>query len=82
MTKDQIEAIFERARTWPPERQERAAELLLILEKQGRNVYVLDDEELAAIEEPEAQAARGEFLSDDEVEALFSRSRRPLRTLR
>ncbi len=77
MAKDQIEAIFERVRTWPPERQERAAELLLILEKEGPDVYVLDDEELAAIEEAEAQAARGEFLSDEEVEALFSRYRNP-----
>ena len=77
MTKDQIEAIFERVRTWPPEQQQRAAELLLVLEEQGRDVYVLDDEELAAIEEAESQAARGEFLSDEEVEALFSRYRSP-----
>ena len=77
MTKEQIEEIFERVRTWPAEQQERAAEFLLRLEEQGANVYVLDDEELAAIEEAEAQAARGEFLSDGEVEALFSRYRNP-----
>ena len=77
MTKEQIEQSFERVRTWPAEQQERAAELLLTLEEQGPNIYVLDDEELAAIEEAEAQVARGEFLSDEEVEALFSRYRNP-----
>lgn len=77
MTKDQIDQIFERVRTWPTEQQERAAELLLVLEEQDREIYVLNDEELAAIEEAEAQAARGEFLSDQDAEALFSRYRNP-----
>ena len=77
MTKEQIEAVFDRVRTWTPDQQERAAELLLVLEEEGRDIYVLDDEELAAVKEAEAQAARGEFLSDEEVEALFSRYRAP-----
>jgi predicted transcriptional regulator len=75
MTKDQIDQIFERVRTWPTEQQERAAEL--VLEEQDREIYVLNDEELAAIKEAEAQAARGEFLSDQDAEALFSRYRNP-----
>ena len=77
MTKEQIEQIFERVRTWPLEQQERAAAMLLLLEEQGTGVYELTDEELADIEEAEAEAERGEFATDEEVKALFDRYRRP-----
>ena len=77
MTKEQIEQIFERVRTWPLEQQERAAAMLLLLEEQGTGVYELTDEELADIEEAEAEAERGEFATDEEVKALFDPYRRP-----
>ena len=77
MTKDQIEQIFERVRTWPLEQQERAAAMLLLLEEQGRGVYELTDEELADIEEAEAEAERAEFATDEEMKALFDHYRHP-----
>ena len=76
MTKDQIEAVLDRVRTWPPERQEDAARVLLQMEAAGTEVYVLSDDERAAIEEGMAQARRGEFATDEEVAALFDRYRR------
>ncbi len=57
--------------TWPPERQEDAAQLLLVLEAQEGELYHPDDHELAAVEEGLAQARRGEFVSADEIAALL-----------
>ena len=49
MTKEQITAVFERVRTWPEDRQEDAARLLLELEKQDKSTYRLTDEQLAEV---------------------------------
>ncbi|HEV7880140.1 hypothetical protein [Bradyrhizobium sp.] len=71
MTKDQVKEVLDRALTWPLERQEDAAQLLLALEAQEGEFYRPDDDELAAIEEGLAQAKRGEFVSADEIGALL-----------
>jgi predicted transcriptional regulator len=71
MTKDQVKDILDRVLTWPPERQEDAAQLLLELEASEREFYHPSDEEWAAIEEGLAQAKRGEFVSADEIAALL-----------
>jgi hypothetical protein len=76
MTKDQIDKIFDHARHWPLERQEKAAALLLALEEQGTEVYERTPEELAHIEGAEGQAEQGEFATDEEIKALFDRYRR------
>jgi predicted transcriptional regulator len=70
MTKDQVKEVLDRVLAWPPERQEDAAQLLLMLEAQGE-FYHPDDDEWAAIEEGLAQAKRGEFVSADEIAALL-----------
>ena len=75
MTKAEIDDVLERVRSWPPERQEKAAEILLVLEEQEGGVYELSDEELADIKEAEAEIERGEVASDEEVAALFARFR-------
>ena len=49
MTKAQITAVIERVRTWPKERQEDAARLLLEMEKQDKSAYRLTDEQLAEV---------------------------------
>ena len=72
MTKQQIEAVLERVRTWPEERQEDLAKIASEMERQGVDVYVLDEEEAAALDEAEAE---GEA-SPEEVEAFFARYRR------
>src|SRR3954451_6994334 len=71
MTKDQVKAVLDRVLTWPPERQEDAAQLLLELEAQEGEFYHPDDDEMAAIEEGLAEARRGEFVSADEIAALL-----------
>jgi predicted transcriptional regulator len=73
MTKDQINAVLERVRTWPEERQAHAAEVLLAMEAQDRGPLRVSDEEWAAIEEGNAQAERGEFVSDEEMAAFWKR---------
>jgi len=76
MTKDQIDAVLDRVKTWPPERQEDAVRVLLRMEEAGTELYQLSDDERAAIEEGMAQARRGEFATDEEVAAVFNRYRR------
>jgi len=76
MTRDQIEAVLERVKTWPKDRQEDAVEMLLALEREGTEPYILSDEERADIEAGIAEADRGEFATDEEVAAVFNRYRR------
>jgi len=76
MTKEQIDDVLDRVRTWPPARQEDAARLLLEMEAAGTEPYVLSEEERADIEESLAEMARGEVASNEEVAALFARYRR------
>ena len=60
---------------WPAARQDEAAELLLVLDRLG-DTYAVSADELAAIDEGLAQAERGEFATDAEIEAAFARFRR------
>jgi predicted transcriptional regulator len=76
MTKKEIEAVLDRVRTWPIERQEDAVRTLLRMETQGTEVYVLSDDERADIEKSLESARRGEFATDEEVAAVFDRYRR------
>jgi len=45
MTKEQVKAILERVLTWPPERQEEIARMLLAIEEQDNSPYRLSDEQ-------------------------------------
>lgn len=75
MTKLLDQAIA-KVRELPEEEQERAAQSLMVfaeLAKQG--VYKLSPEERAAVEESQAQLRRGEFATDEEVEAAYARFR-------
>jgi hypothetical protein len=72
MTKDQIDAVLERVHSWPRARQEDAARLLLAMEAQTAEPYVLDDEERADLEAALEEATQGEFATDAEVEAVFA----------
>jgi len=57
-------------------RSQDAALLLLALDRLGAQPYSASPDELRAIDEALAQAARGEFASDQDVEAAFARFRR------
>jgi predicted transcriptional regulator len=73
MTKEQIEAVLERVRTWPKERQEELAYIALQLEAQDAEATPEDDATHQAIAEGLEQARRGEFVPDEEMAAFFKR---------
>jgi hypothetical protein len=69
MTKEQIDAVLEGVRSWPKEDQEELAEIAREIEAARTGVYVLSDDERAAIE----RSRSGPLASDDEVEAFWKR---------
>jgi hypothetical protein len=71
MTKDQVKEVLDRVLTWPRERQEDAAQMLIALEAREGELFHPSDDEWAAIEEGVAQAKRGDAVSADEIAALF-----------
>ena len=75
MTKSQIEAVLERVRNWPPERQQDAARVLLAMEAEDAGTYRLSPEERADLQSALEEVARGEFAPDEEVAAVFNRFR-------
>ena len=73
MTSEQLKAILDRVLTWPHERQEELAEIVLEIETDRRDrVYHATAEELQALDEAE----RSGIASEQEVEAAFRAFRR------
>jgi len=76
MTLSEIQAILERLPTWPEDKQELALELLKWIEaKDLEDDFELSAEDWADLEEGLAEADRGEFVSEEELQALFARYR-------
>ena len=71
MTKQEIEAVLDRVRTWPLERQEDAAMTLIRMEETGLNPYELSEEETADLD----AAERSGDASPEAVAAFFARFR-------
>jgi hypothetical protein len=69
MTKEQINAVLEGIRSWPREDQEELVELAREIEARRTGVYILNDDERAAI----SKARQGQLASDDEVDAFWKR---------
>ena len=74
MTKT-LKEVMLRAETWPKERHEEAARLLLEMEARDATIYQLSDEEAADIDEALKEVERGEVASEEEVKAVFNRLR-------
>jgi hypothetical protein len=55
MTKEQVKEILDRVLTWPRERQEDAAEILLSIEAQDKSGYRLTDQQLAELRRRRAE---------------------------
>jgi hypothetical protein len=73
MTKEQIKAVLDRVLTWPPERQEEAAEILLEIEAElGFQIYHATPDELRELDEAEQSG----IATDQEVEDAFRAFRR------
>ena len=73
MTKEQINAVLESVRSWPQQDQEELVELAREIEARRSGVYVMSDEERAAVQEGLDQARRGEFVPDDEMNAFWKK---------
>jgi hypothetical protein len=72
MTKEQINAVLERVRSWPAEDQEELIEVVREIEAQRTGRYHATQQELEAIDEAE----RSGIATDEEVEAAFRAFRR------
>jgi hypothetical protein len=70
-----LDQAIERMRSLPPETQDDIARVLLRLAGDSDTVYRLSAEEEADLIEADAQIARGELATDEEVEAVFSKYR-------
>jgi hypothetical protein len=59
MTKEQVKAVLDRVLTWPSDRQEDAAKVLMLMESQNESVYRLTDEQVEEVRrrraDPKAQ---------------------------
>jgi hypothetical protein len=71
-----LKDVLERVETWPKERQEDAARLLMAMEAQDASPYRLTDEQRKQVRAALKEVERGEFASDEEVAAVFDRYRR------
>jgi hypothetical protein len=49
MSKEQVKAVLDRVLTWPIERQEDAAKMLMLMESSDASVYRLTDEQVAEV---------------------------------
>jgi predicted transcriptional regulator len=58
---------------WPAEDQQALAEFAREIEAARTGVYVMTPEEEAAVAEGLAQADRGEFVSDEQMAAVWKR---------
>ena len=76
MTKEQIEAIFDRVREWPDDYQEDAARVLLAMDPDRTTTYELSEDEAHDIDAALEEVARGEVASEEEVKAFFAQFRR------
>lgn len=61
--------LLEQVESWPQEDQEELAEVAREIHARRTGVYVLSDEERAAI----ADARKGAFVSDEEMAAFWKR---------
>jgi hypothetical protein len=68
-----LEKAVEAVRRLTPEAQDDIARMMLSLAGQEEEPEPIDPDHLAAVLEGLAQAERGEFASDAEVEAAFRR---------
>lgn len=71
-----LELAVEAARQLSPEEQDELARMIMEIVHGGEEgVYVLSEEDEAAIEMGLAEADRGEFVTEDELNAILNKYR-------
>jgi predicted transcriptional regulator len=68
-----LQDVMKRAKTWPIEDLEKLARFADEIEADRLGPYEMSPEEEAAVNEGIAQADRGEFVSEEEMAAIFRR---------
>ena len=69
-----LEKALEVARDFSPEKQDEIAWGIFAMADEDENqVYILSDDDKAAVERGRAAAERGEFATDEEMEALWAK---------
>ena len=73
MSKEQVKAILDRVLTWPDERQEDAAKVLILMESADESVYRLTDEQVAEVRRRQADPNPRRLTLDEFKERLRRR---------
>jgi hypothetical protein len=73
MSKEQVKAILDRVLTWPSERQEDAAKLLMLMESADESIYRLTDEQVAEVGRRQANPNPRRLTLDEFKERLRQR---------
>jgi hypothetical protein len=68
-----LEHVIDRLPSWPKDAQEQALKSLLAIEAEQVGPYRLSPTEAKAVAKGREQARRGEFVSDEDVEAFYKR---------
>jgi hypothetical protein len=71
MSKERVKAVLDRVLTWPSERQEDAAKVLMLMESQS--AYRLTDEQVAEVRRRRADPNARRLTLDEFKERLRSR---------
>lgn len=70
---DLLDRAVATARDLSPEMQDDIARVMLTLAGDDASIYQLTPEEEADLAEPDAEVARGDFATDEEVRALWAK---------
>jgi hypothetical protein len=65
--------LLDRLSSWPAEDIQELEDYARVIEARRTGVYVMSDDEREAVMRGLEQARRGEFVSDEEVEAFWKR---------
>jgi len=70
-----LDALMERAASWPDEAQAELVRFMIDTEARHFGVYRLSEEEREAVRKGMEAARQGRFATDEEVAAVFARYR-------
>jgi hypothetical protein len=73
MSKEQVKAVLDRVLTWPIERQEDAAKMLMLMESSDESVYRLTDEQVAEVQRRRADQNAPKLTLEEFKERLSRR---------
>lgn len=73
MQSPDVSSFIESLATWPRDDLDELIEIARAIEARRTGVYEMTPDERASVEEGLAQARRGEFVSDEEMSAVWAR---------